>query len=216
MKLLPPELLIKTGEVDCADWNYRPVLGWIQRLRFKQIISLLAGIRCQRLLEVGYGSGVFMPELDAYCEELYGIDIHSENDKVRQVLERFGITAKLYSGSAESMVFEDNFFDCVVAVSALEFVHDIDAASREINRVLKPSGHLVLVTPAHSQIVDTGLWILTGERASKNYDNRRELVIPALLKHFVSVRKSISPKVVGQIIPLYTGLKLRPLKDGAP
>ena len=78
LKLLPPEVLIKTSEVDHADWNYRPLLSWIQRLRFRHIVSMLAGERFQRLLEVGYGSGIFMPELKQYCDELYGIDLHKK------------------------------------------------------------------------------------------------------------------------------------------
>ena len=63
LKLLPREALIQTGEVDHADWNYRPLLGMIQRLRFRLILRILAGRKYHRLLEIGYGSGVFMPEL---------------------------------------------------------------------------------------------------------------------------------------------------------
>jgi ubiquinone/menaquinone biosynthesis C-methylase UbiE len=209
MKLLSPELLVKTGDVDHADWNYRPVLGWIQRLRFEQVVSLLADTKCHRLLEIGYGSGVFMPVLARYCEELYGIDIHNKHDQVRAALESYGITAKLHSGSAECLPFGDSFFDCIVAVSALEFIPDIEAASCELKRVLKQNGCIVVVMPAHSRIVDTGLWMLTGESASNDYGNRRERVIPTLLKHFECDKKSVRPRFLGRIIPLYIGLRLR-------
>lgn len=94
--LLPQDNLLKTGEVDHADWNYRPILGWIQRQRFNLIVSLLAKERVNRLLEVGYGSGVFMPELSDHCRELYGIDIHQKQASVNKVLAEFNVSAKLY------------------------------------------------------------------------------------------------------------------------
>jgi len=38
--------------------------------------------RRARILEIGYGSGVFMPELSARCDELYGVDVHSRHEEV--------------------------------------------------------------------------------------------------------------------------------------
>src|SRR5690606_26267525 len=75
LRLLPRGALVKTGTVDHADWNYRPVLGPISRIRFKLALALLPS-PSRRLLEVGYGSGIFMPELARTCEVLYGLDTH--------------------------------------------------------------------------------------------------------------------------------------------
>jgi ubiquinone/menaquinone biosynthesis C-methylase UbiE len=209
LRLLPGDALVKTSEVDHADWNYRPVLGWIQRLRFKHIVVMLAGERFQRLLEVGYGSGVFMPELQQYCDELYGIDPHQKQREIREVLVRNGVVAKLFSCSVTQMPFGNDYFDCIVAVSTLEFVDEIESACQEIKRVLRPDGFLAMVTPGHSPISDFGLKILTGESAKDDYANRRRTLIPTLLKHFWIERKAISPRIGGSLIPLYTSLKLR-------
>ena len=43
LHLLPEEVLIKTGPVDHADWNFRPILGSIQRSRFRLMLDLLEG-----------------------------------------------------------------------------------------------------------------------------------------------------------------------------
>ena len=61
LRLLPAKELITTGPVDHADWNYKPVLGWIERRRFKLALSMLPAPKSGRLLELGYGSGVFLP-----------------------------------------------------------------------------------------------------------------------------------------------------------
>jgi tRNA G46 methylase TrmB len=63
LSLLPPSALLRTGPVDHADWNYRPLIGTVQRIRFRLVCRLLGNGRFDRLLEIGYGSGVFMPEL---------------------------------------------------------------------------------------------------------------------------------------------------------
>ena len=117
--------------MDEAAWNYRPLLGRIQRLRFELIVSLLPDRSTERLLEVGYGSGVFLPELRKHCNALYGIDPHRENDEIKKILGRFDVAAQLESGSVATMPFEDGFFDSIVAVSTLEFVDDIQAAAEQ-------------------------------------------------------------------------------------
>lgn len=210
LKLLPPETLLKTGEVDHADWNYRPILGFIQRQRFKLIVSFLAKERVNRLLEIGYGSGVFMPELSHHCRDLYGIDIHQKQDSVIEVLAKFNISAKLYSVSATLLPFKDNFFNCLVAVSSLEFIDDLEAACLEMQRVIKPAGSLILVTPGSSPIVDLGLKILTGKSAKNDYGDRRQSLISTLLKYFTVEQKITVPRFGSKLLCLYTGLKLSP------
>ena len=210
LKLLPPGALLKTGEVDHADWNYRPVLGSISRTRFKLARTLLAAQpKGQRLLEVGYGSGVFMPELARFCDELYGLDVHASQQPVEEMLKRFDVTARLFSGSVAAMPFDNGFFDAVVAVSALEFVADLDAAAVEIARVMKAGGSFVVITPGHSPLVDFGLKVLTGKSAKRDFDDRRASLIPTLLKHFAVERRLTAPAVGSSIINLYTALLLR-------
>jgi ubiquinone/menaquinone biosynthesis C-methylase UbiE len=209
LKLLPPEALLKTGEVDHADWNFRPLLGAISRTRYRLVLSLLGeGKSYERILEVGYGSGVFMPELAARSEELYGIDIHSNEREVAEKLAKFNVHARLFSASAADMPFESGVFDCIVAVSALEFIEELERACLELKRVLKPDGFLVAVTPGHSAVTDLGLKLLTGKSARKDYDNRRELLMPTLLKHFEVIERKTAPPFVGSLLRLYTALKL--------
>lgn len=208
LHLLPLGALHKTGNVDHADWNYRPLLGAISRRRFKLVVSLLAGARVERLLEIGYGSGVFLPELSRYCEQLYGIDVHQMQEPVCESLKKTGVTAQLFSGSASAMPFEAAFFDCLVAVSALEFVEDLEVACEEMKRVLKPDGSLIVITPGHSPLVDFGLRMLTGENAENDYGRRRQALMPTLLRYFTVQRQLAVPAYGKSVIHLYTGLKL--------
>jgi ubiquinone/menaquinone biosynthesis C-methylase UbiE len=206
LHLLPEEILVKTGPVDHADWNYRPLLGAIQRSRFRLVLRLLDGECFGRLLEVGYGSGVFLPELARRSSDLHGIDIHDEPESVSASLRKLDVNATLRSASAERMPFDDGFFDAVVAVSSFEFISDFDRACREIGRVLAPRGSFFVVTPGDSPILDLGLKILTGADAKADYGGRRSAVMPALTRHFRIDRSVAFPS---SLFPIYRGLRLR-------
>ena len=210
VRLLPRSLLVKTGPVDFAEWNSRPLLGWIMRQRFRMALSLLPA-SLGRLLEVGYGSGVFMPELAPRVRELFGIDVHAHEQDVARTLARVGITARLQSGSAEKMPFEAGMFDAIVAVSALEFIPDLAAAVDEFVRTLAPTGTLIVVTPAHSPLADAGLRLLTGRKAENDFEGRRQGIISTLLRQFRIDREIRWPM---NALPLYTALRLRPRVAG--
>jgi ubiquinone/menaquinone biosynthesis C-methylase UbiE len=111
------------------------------------------------------------------------------------------------------MPFEDEYFDAVVTLSSLEFVPDLDAACREVSRVLRPDGAFYVVTPGQSVVLDFGLRLLTGQSASKDFGNRREAILPTLGRHFDVDARVTAPSLGSSILCLYTALKLRPRRD---
>lgn len=70
LQLLPLADLRRTGPVDEASWNYRPLLGFGSRRRFALVLDLLGPTRVDDLLEIGYGSGVFALELARRSKQL--------------------------------------------------------------------------------------------------------------------------------------------------
>lgn len=189
MKLLPKTQLIRTSPIDHADWNYRPFLGYVSRQRFHLALRLLQQHRVRRLLEVGYGSGIFLPELREHCEELYGIDVHDLNVEIQEILAECGVRANLSRQHAAHTTFQDGFFDTIVAVSTLEHSDNIEEAAAEFGRLLAPHGRLVAVMPRKSPVLDLFLYIATGENAKRDFGDRRERVVPALRKRFQVVRR---------------------------
>jgi hypothetical protein len=57
------------------------------------------------MLEIGYGSGVFMPELASRCEEFHGIDIQDKGTAVLRSLDIFDVTAHPLTSRVEAMPF---------------------------------------------------------------------------------------------------------------
>ena len=166
-------------------------------------------MKFDRLLEAGYGSGVSMPVLKQYCADLYGIDIHHKAENVQAILTEIDGCAHLYSGSVSEMPFPDAYFGCIVSVSTLEFVVDLELGCREMQRVLSPDGIVAVVTPRQSWLLDLGLWVLTGERAEVDYAGRRESVIATLLRCFRQEERISVPRADGIMPTIYTGLKLK-------
>lgn len=206
--LLPPTALVKTSDVDKAEWNFRPLLGLVQRLRFQMILSLLPKQPVGRLLEIGYGSGVFLPELAKRCHELYGIDPHQRAAAVSRNLISHRVDAKLFSGSALALPFQDKSFDCIVAVSCLEYMDPFEQAAAEIRRIMKPDGSLVFVTPGNSPILDLAHYLLTGCRAQEHYGQRRASLIPTILRTFAVQQEARAPQVGSSVVTLYRAMRV--------
>jgi len=204
--LLPIEALVKTGDVDHADWNFKGLLGYVSRQRFRMAIELMPPGPNEKLLELGYGSGVFMPELRRHARALYGADVHDRTDDVEAKLRLNGIDARLVTAPAESLPFDDETFDVVVAISTFEFVTDPVAATEEIARVLKPNGCAIVVTPGISPILDFALWAATGADVRNDFGKRREAVIPALTSRLRIDHSLAFP--LSSVVTMYRALRL--------
>jgi 2-polyprenyl-3-methyl-5-hydroxy-6-metoxy-1,4-benzoquinol methylase len=207
LNLLSKHHLIRTGPHDHADWNYRGLLGWVEKQRYQMLLELIGTSHFHRALEVGYGSGVFFPELARHADELAGVDVHDKARNVATVLAARGMSVQLEQAPAEALPFADQTFDAVFAVSALEFVSDMDHTASELSRVLSPEGSLFVVTPGKSAIVDFGLWALTGKSAKTDFADRRERVLPALARLF-RVERRVQFPAIPMGLRLYTGLRL--------
>ncbi|MBN1297255.1 class I SAM-dependent methyltransferase [bacterium] len=84
-----------------------------------------------RMLEVGVGSGKFAVPL--------GIDIGIEPSKT-MVTRAYQKGIRVCRAGAEKLPFSDGVFDCVLMVTTICFLDDVQEAFTEIFRVLKPQG----------------------------------------------------------------------------
>lgn len=98
-----------------------------------------------RILDVAIGTGRNLPH---YPPEaiITGIDLSPAMLEVaRQRAADLGIDLDLRTGRAEHLPFNDNTFDTVVCAISLCTIPEPAAAIAEMQRVLVPGGHLLLI-----------------------------------------------------------------------
>lgn len=89
----------------------------------------------QRVLEVGCGNGFFLEWLDAQGHQATGIDPSPEMLELAR--SRLPRRISLDCGPAEHLPYEDNAFDTVAMIAAIEFADDPLQALREACRVAR-------------------------------------------------------------------------------
>jgi SAM-dependent methyltransferase len=148
--------VFKTNDEDPIDFYYLPLIGWVYRKRLVNTLSLLDAGK-EKILDIGYGSGLLFPSLLQFAQTCYGLESHGQEKKVYEFLAKEKIALEkviLSSGSILEMPFADGFFDAVVSVSTLEHIEDLDKAMSEMSRVLKPGGEIILSFPVRNIITD--------------------------------------------------------------
>lgn len=103
----------------------------------------LGGLAPGRLLDVGCGDGAFLQRMKAFGWTVEGCDF--DESAARTAESRYGITVKV--GRLSDIAYPGDSFDAVTLNHVIEHLHDPVAVLREIERILKPSGTVIAVTP---------------------------------------------------------------------
>jgi ubiquinone/menaquinone biosynthesis C-methylase UbiE len=112
----------------------------------------------ERILDVACGEGALSLKIAEYGCKVYGIDISEDGlERAKRLAEREGITCEFRGGSAEDLPYPDRYFDKVICSSSLEHFKDDIKALKEMYRVLKPNGSVVLTTDSFNYPVSEEL-----------------------------------------------------------
>jgi ubiquinone/menaquinone biosynthesis C-methylase UbiE len=119
---------------------------FITRDRLREVLRPAAG---ERILEIGPGTGYYTLDLAEWVAPGGAIDILDiQQEMLDHTMERArergveNLTPR--RGDAASLPYDPDSFDAVVLVTVLGEIPEGDAALREIQRVLKPGGRLVV------------------------------------------------------------------------
>jgi ubiquinone/menaquinone biosynthesis C-methylase UbiE len=117
--------------------------GYAVRIRFKKVLELFDKPR-GLVLDVGCGPGVMAQEMVNRDCRFCGIDPSSKMIEIAR--SRFGNRkdVRFLPGDASALSFADGAFDAVLCMGVLDSVADGRHAIREMVRVLKPGGTLIV------------------------------------------------------------------------
>lgn len=109
------------------------------------ILGLIGPVEGKRVLDVGCGDGILSVAMAKAGAHVTGLD--SDPRMLSAARERTSTAhaaVTFIEGDARQVPFADETFDVVVAITVLCFVIDADRAVREMARVLRPGGRLVI------------------------------------------------------------------------
>src|SRR3989344_2071431 len=136
--------------------------AFAQRSRY--ILEAIENNQPAKILDAGCGRGFYVKLFTylGFAQKIVGIDINEVYLQKARQIARDNKKVVLKQGSIYKIPYPDNHFDCVVCSEVLEHLDDDSAALKELYRVLKPQG-LLLVTVPHYRfplIWDPLNWIL--------------------------------------------------------
>ena len=138
-------------EEPMKDFYHNKFAGWPSRLRVKKVLEELGEVRNKRVLDIGCEAGfISFKILDKKPSELYSIDIVEEAlNEFKEKLKKRNYKVKIVIKKAflQKMPFKNGFFDSAVCTEVIEHAPEIEKGFKEMARVLKGGGKLVLTFP---------------------------------------------------------------------
>jgi len=108
-------------------------------------------IKNKKILDIGCWTGQFIQLAQKQTRNVYGID---PNKEATQYAQKTYPSARFYNGSVEKLPFKKNTFDVVTFLEVIEHIpkRNETKALKEIARVLKKDGLLVISTPYNNPL----------------------------------------------------------------
>jgi len=126
-------------------WFATPIGALVKDYETELLLDMLKPRPKENILDVGCGTGVFTEKVLSFNSRVIGLDISIP--MLQSALRKSGDSC--FSGTVGDMSrlpFADESFDKVYSMTAMEFVDDASLAIRELDRVTRPGGTVVLTT----------------------------------------------------------------------
>lgn len=113
------------------------------------------------VLEIGFGGGVGLGLILKHAPEARVTGVERAADMVAGARRRFADELRagrlvVASGSVDRLPFVDASFDAACTANCVYFWPDLDAGLRELARVLRPGGQLILAVNAPEALIAAG------------------------------------------------------------
>jgi SAM-dependent methyltransferase len=205
-------LVVRYGYPSVTQHSLSGRLGWLlyllplQRAGVESEARYLRACPRGRLLDVGCGGGKWLTKMRDLGWEVRGVDFDAEAVKAAA---RRGL--RVDHGSLEAVGYPGGSFDAITLNHVIEHLPDPVSTLEECRRLLKPGGHLVVVTPNSASL---GHWLFKGAWRGLEPPRHLRLFCPSSMRvalkragfsHF-EVRTVNSDDVLMRSLALWAGL----------
>jgi ubiquinone/menaquinone biosynthesis C-methylase UbiE len=131
----------------------------------------------KKVLEVGCGIGADLARFARAGARVVGVDITAVGAVTsRRRLQFHNLPGETLVGNAESLPFASNFFDLVYSWGVIHHSPDTEAAAREIVRVARPGGSVVVMLYNRRSLVAAQAYILYGLLRGRPFRSLSEIM----------------------------------------
>lgn len=131
-------IILYNEEYTRYEYSY-PILFW-NKIRAGKVLKALKPKTNDIILDIGCGSGGLVRQLMEHSQNVFGIDIN------HSALKRANMQNLLCMDTVD-IGFPDSSFDKITCVHSIEHVQGIGIALKEMSRILKPTGLILLIYP---------------------------------------------------------------------
>lgn len=126
-------------------WFTTPIGALVKEYEAQLILDLLRPGQGQVILDAGCGTGIFTLDILSKGPNVIGLDI-SLPMLIRAGKKLKGYPFLMVSADMLNLPFRKDSFDKVVSITALEFIEDAEGAVKELFRVTRRGGCIVVAT----------------------------------------------------------------------
>ncbi|MCC5910536.1 MAG: methyltransferase domain-containing protein [Clostridiaceae bacterium] len=133
--------------MDYDQW-YESKLGrFVDQVETDLAFSMFRPEKDMKVLDIGCGTGNFSIKLAKMGCTVVGVDLSDEMlDIAREKVKQEGLDIVFHNMDVYDLNFEANQFDAVFSMAAFEFIKEPAKAYKEMYRVLKSEGQLLIGT----------------------------------------------------------------------
>ncbi len=122
-------------------------MAWGHKDFYKNTAKVLNLTRDDTYLEIGFGSGLFIKKYVSHVSKIAGLDYSEDMVKLANDINKMLVEsgkAEFKQGDVSSIPWDNTEFSIVVAIETFFFWSEPEKSLKEIYRVLKPGGRLVI------------------------------------------------------------------------
>ena len=170
------------GDVRQHPIGSKDFFNALERLRYKNDDFMPGQIQFGRyrgrtVLEVGCGLGTDLVQFARVGANTYGLDLSGRSvELAARRLKEEGCRGCLLQADAERLPFKDNAFDLVYSWGVLHHTPDTAGAIREMIRVCKPEGELLVMLYHLRSLVTLQVWLRYGLLRGNPWASPRRLI----------------------------------------
>jgi len=148
------------------DWYHRsmrknPLQWFYHTIRMRVVAGQIEPVK-GKVLDIGCADGVFTKVIldNTHAKEVIGIDVLKPSIKWANKHWTKEKQMKFQVGNAHKLKFSAMQFDAVFAFEVMEHVSDPVAVLKEMKRVLKKNGYIMILVPSESYLFKTVWWFV--------------------------------------------------------